>query len=77
MEYDFSDKAKGFLKNQTSDGSSKFWGDSSVGDKVVASLKNKANKINKKKSISLNKKKQSKLPKIKKEVKKEIKNNKI
>ena len=48
MEYDFSDKAKGFLKNQTSDGSSKFWGDSSVGDKVVASLKNKAKEHNEK-----------------------------
>ena len=48
MEYDFSDKAKGFLESQTPDGSSKFRGDSSVGDKVVASLENKVKEHNEK-----------------------------
>ena len=48
MEYDFSDKAKGFLQNQTPDASSKFEGDSSVGDKVVVSLKNKVKDYNEK-----------------------------
>jgi len=48
MEYDFSDKAKGFLENQTPDESSKFGGDASVGDKVVASLKNKVKEHNEK-----------------------------
>jgi len=48
MEYDFSDKAKGFLQNQTPDGSSKSGRDSSVGDKVVVSLKNKVKEYNKK-----------------------------
>tara|TARA_R100001377_G_scaffold57793_1_gene34506 strand:- start:26 stop:916 length:891 start_codon:yes stop_codon:yes gene_type:complete len=48
MEYDFSDKAKGFLQNQTPDGSSKSGRDSSVGDKVVVSLKNKVKEYNEK-----------------------------
>ena len=48
MEYDFSDKAKGFLESQIPNEPSECGKRSDVGDKVVASLKNKVEEHNKK-----------------------------
>ena len=50
MEYDFSDKAKDFLESQTPTEPSEREKGSAVGDKVVASLKNKVEEHNEKRS---------------------------